>query len=341
VQVIASDWRESSEAAPEARRRASRWTDALGLRMVQVLSTEPDDRFAETIAVFERNEPIAADVFAQPEQAIASLSEMVGGLVGTTPPIASELRTLASGERIVWAQWIVDDLAYECVLAPSNDSASLIVVAVLADQLDTERAELDRIYASLEGVTAPMPAFSLPVWRWAPLALWATLALGLHMLMLRFVDRDGDHWQAGTRAVAILVPVVFIGTLMVRSLLLERELALTHAGTSVTGLVTWIGVLGLCVVGLHVLLAQRADRGVVRSAPASGAFASGTYSTSDMVRSTIQRAALRDPSASSGSWARPQRLDPDDSSHLFGTEPGIGESQRIIIDDAERLPPGR
>lgn len=341
VRVIASDWRESADAAPDARRRASRWTDVLGLRMVQVLSTDPDDRFAETIAVFERAEPIPAQVFARPEQAIASLRDMVGDLVGTAPPKASELRTLASGSQIVWAQWIVDDLAYECVLAPSNDSASLIVVAVLASQLGDERAELDRIYASLEGVTAPMPAFSLPVWRWGSLALWVALAIGLHVLMLRFVDRDRDHRQAGMRAALILAPVVLAGTLVVRSLLLERELALIHAGTSVMGLTTWIGVVGLCVVGLHVLLAQREDRGVVRSAPASGAFASGTYSTSDMVRSSIQRAALRDPSASSGTWARPRRPDLDSSSNVFGAEPGISESQRIIIDDAERLPPVR
>lgn len=332
VRVVATDWLESGDAAPDARRRASRWTEVLGLRMVQVLSTDADDRFAETIAVFERGEPIPADGFASPEQALASLSGMVRELVGSQPPIASELRTLASGEQIVWAQWIVDDLAYEFVLAPSGESASLIVVAVLASQLATERAELDRIYASLEGVTAPMPAFSLPVWRWGSLALWLALAAGLHLLMLAFVDRDRDHRQAGMRAAGMLLPVILIGTLIARKLLVERELGLVHAGTSVTGLVTWIGLTGLCVAALLVLLAQRADRGVVRSAPASGAFASGTYSTADMVRSTIQKAAIRDPAASSGEWARPRRLSLDDET---------SDSQRIVVDDAERLPPVR
>jgi hypothetical protein len=328
VRVAAIDWLESSDAAPDARRRAGRWAEALDLRMVQVLSTDADDRFAETIAVFERSAPIPEQAFATQEQALASLAGMVGELVGTTPPVASELRTLASGERIVWAQWIVDDLAYEFVLAPSGETASLIVVAVLASQLSAERAELDGIYASLEGVTAPMPVFSLPIWRWGWLALWLALAAGLHVLMLAFVDRHRDHGQAGIRAAGLLVPVIVVGTLIARALLIDRELALTHAGASVTGLVTWIGVTGLCVAAVQVLLAQRVDRGVVRSAPASGAFASGTYSTADMVRSTIQRAAIRDPSSSSGTWARSQRL-PDDTS----------DSQRIIVDDADRLPP--
>jgi hypothetical protein len=323
VRVIAADWQEGGDAAPDARRRASRWSEVLGLRMVQVLSTAADDRFAETIAVFEHAEPIPADAFASPEQALASLDVLADGLVGSTPPVASELRILASGERIVWAQWIVDDLAYELVLAPSGDSASLIVVAVLASQLGAERAELDRIYASLQGVTAPMPAFSLPVWRWGSLALWLVLAAALHLLMLAFVDRDRDHRQAAMRAVLILIPMIVVGTLVARALLIERELALIQADTSVIGLLMWIGLTGLCVVALMVLLAQRADPGVVRSAPASGAFASGTYSTADLVRSTIQRAAIRDPSAGSGVWARRE----------------TSESQRIVVDDAERLPP--
>ncbi|MFV8751380.1 hypothetical protein ACNOYE_12615 [Nannocystaceae bacterium ST9] len=341
TRVVADDWLESADAAPEARRRASRWADALGLRMVQVLSTDPDDRFAETIAVFERAEPVSAEAFASPELALASLSAMVEDLVGASEPVASELRSLPSGERVVWAQWIVDDLAYECVLAPSGETASLIVAAVLASQVGSERAELDRIYAELEGVTAAMPSFSLPAWRWGALGLWLALAAGLHVLMLAFVDRDRDHRQAGMRATLILLPVVALGTLLARGLLLERELALTHAGTSVAGLLTWIGATGMCVAALHVLLAQRADRGVVRSAPTTGAFASGTYSTADMVRATIQKAALRDPAASSGAWARPRRPDASDSSVAPIGPYDTSESDRIIVDVDDRFPPAR
>jgi hypothetical protein len=338
VRVVAAGWLESGDAAPDARRRASRWTEALGgLRMVQVLSTPADDRFAETLAVFERSQPIPDEAFATSEQAVTSLTSMVGELVGTDPPVASELRTLASGERIVWAQWIVDDLAYEFVLAPSGDSASLIVVAVLASQLSTERAELDRIYESLQGVTAPMPEFSLWLWRAGSVGVWLVLAACLHVLMLAFVDRDRDHRQAGMRAAAILVPVMLIGTLLARGPLLERELALTHSGTSLAGMLTWIGLSGLCVVALLVWAAQRADRGLVRSAPATGAFASGTYSTADMVRSTIQRAAIRDPAASSGTWTRPRR--PGHDATGLSLDDSTSDSQRIIVDDAERLPP--
>jgi hypothetical protein len=340
VRVVAADWLESGDAAADARRRASRWTDALGgLRMVQVLSTADDDRFAETIAVFERAQPIPARAFATPEHALASLTELVGELVGTEPPIASELRTLPSGQQIVWAQWIVDDLAYEFVLAPSGESASLIVVAVLASQLSTTRAELDAIYGSLEGVTTPMPAFSLPAWRFGSLGVWVALAIGLHLLMLAFVDRDRDHRQAGFRAAAILLPVIVVGTLIARALLVERELGLIHAGTTTTGLLTWIGVSGLCVFALLVLIAQRVDRGVVQSAPASGAFASGTYSTADMVRSTIQKAAMRDPSSSSGTWTRTRRPGHDMTDLSMGPEESVSSGRRIMVDDAERLPP--
>ena len=339
VEVIASGWRSSAEAAPEALRRASRWTDVLGLRMTHVLSTDPDDRFAETIAVFERPEPIPAHAFASPELALASLAPMVRDLVGSEPPLASELRTSTSGHSILWAQWIVDDLAYECVLAPSGDTTSLVVAVVLASELGQERAELDEIYEHLQGVTAAMPAFSLARWRFGTLALWLGLAALLHLSMLAFVARHHDHRQAGLRAAALLLPLVGGGTLLGRSMLLERELALHHAGASVEGLLMWIALSGVCVAALHSMIAQRFDRGVVRSAPATGAFASGTYSTADMVRSTIQKAALRDPSASSGAWARPRRLDLDDSGLVRTTESESSDSQRIVVDEAERLPP--
>ncbi len=340
LRVAADQWLENADAAPEARRRATRWAELLGLPMVQVLSTEPDDRFAETIAVYERDEPVHERVFADPERALVALTAMVDDLVEGAAPVASELRTLPSGERIVWAQWIVDDLAYECVLAPSGATTSLIVTAVLASQVGSERAELDRIYAGVAGLTAPMPEFSLTQWRWGSIAIWLGLAVGLHLLMLAFVDRHRDHRQAGMRAALVLLPLVGIGTLASQSMLASRELALTHAGTSVAGLMTWIGVTGLCVVMLHVLFAQSRDRGVVRSAPTSGAFASGTYSTADMVRSTIQRAALRDPSASSGAWARPRRLDPDDPNPTPSPY-DTSESQPIILADEGRLPPTR
>jgi hypothetical protein len=62
------------------------------------------------------------------------------------------------------------------------------------------------------------------------------------------------------------------------------------------------------VVGVHFLISSRFDRGVVQSAPSTGAFASGTYSRTDMMRS-MSRSGVHGRSAdlaeSSGSWPRP------------------------------------
>src|SRR5690606_10096366 len=62
--VVPSGWGESAAAAPEALRRANRWQSALGLRLAQVVSAPEGDRFAETVAVFERSQPVPEDAFA-------------------------------------------------------------------------------------------------------------------------------------------------------------------------------------------------------------------------------------------------------------------------------------
>jgi hypothetical protein len=330
--VAAPGWYESSEATPEARRRAQRWADALGMRMVQVLSTDDDDRYAETIAVFEHAEPVRAERFADEAKALATLATMVEGLVGTQPPEQAGMRETASGHAIAWGQWIVDDVTYECVLAPSGASASLVVASMLTSERASARAELDAVYAELEGATDAVPAFSPTGWRLGGVGLWVVLALALHGVMLRFTDRERDHRQAGLRAAGIVALLVVIGTLVARSLLVQRELALQVANTSVGSMLGWIGVAGLSVVGLHVLLAQRADSGLVQSAPATGAFASGTYSTADMVRSTIQKAALRDAAASSGAWARTRR--PPGAGRNHDTD----ESHLHVVDDDDERP---
>jgi hypothetical protein len=327
--IVAPGWYESSEATPEARRRAQRWADALGMRMVQVLSTAADDRYAETLAVFEHAEPIRAARFVDEAAARATLAAMVEGLVGTQPPEQSGMRVTAEGHAVAWGQWIVDDVTYECVLAPSGASASLVVASMLTSERADARAEFDAIYAQLEGVTPPVPSFSLVGWRVGGVGVWVVLALALHGVMLRFTDRERDHRQAGLRAAGLVALLVVLGTLAARSLLVQRELALQVANTSVAAMLSWLVVAGMSVVGLHVLLAQRADRGLVQSAPATGAFASGTYSTADMVRSTIQKAAMRDAAASSGAWARTRRpgapAQETDESHLH-----------VVDDDDER-----
>ena len=118
-------WGESAAAAPEAQRRASRWQDALGLRLAQVISAPANDRFAETIAVFERSEPVPEDAFASEAAAVTELANAVANVVGTEAPEQSELRSTQSGEQLIWAQWIVDDISYECVLTPSGETATI------------------------------------------------------------------------------------------------------------------------------------------------------------------------------------------------------------------------
>jgi hypothetical protein len=310
-------WGESAAAAPEAQRRASRWQDALGLRLAQVISAPANDRFAETIAVFERSEPVPEDAFASEAAAVTALATAVANVVGTEAPAQSELRSTQSGEQLIWAQWIVDDISYECVLTPSGETATIVVAAVLASDAEAERPTLTMVFEQLEGVSAPMPRFSLLGWRLGSILVWLALGVGLHAVMLQLADRDDDHGYAGVRASGINLLLVVLGTAGAAVLLRERELALLHAGSSVAGLAVWIGVMGLVVVGVHFLIASRLDRGQVQSAPASGAFASGIYSTGDVMRSSVSRSNMR-------------RV-PDDT--------GAGASQhrgRIVVDDAER-----
>lgn len=321
-------WGESSAAAPEAQRRADRWKHELGLRLVQVVSAADNDRFAETAAVFERSEPVSVDVMASEATAIDELTRVVAKVVGSDSPDASGLRTTASGASVAWGRWIVDDLSYECVLAPSGDSSSVIVIAVPADERTEHAATVDLIIDNLEGVSEPMPRFSLAAWRVAAVLLWVALAVALHAAMLRFVDQDDDHATAGRRAALINLVLVGIGSVAAHVLLGTRELAIVHSGSSVAAMTTWIVVAGIVVVGVHFLISSRFDRGVVQSAPATGAFASGTYSRSDMMRS-MSRSGVRprvgDLAESSGSWPASGQPSAQDSTH----------SGRVVIDRDE------
>jgi hypothetical protein len=321
--VAPSGWGESAAAAPEALRRANRWQSALRLRLAQVVSAPEGDRFAETVAVFERNQPVPEDAFASESAAVEALSLAVADVVGTDPPKQSELRSTAGGE-VIWARWIVDDLSYECVLAPSGDTATIVIAAVLAAEADKHGPTLTAMFEQLEGVSAPMPRFSLLAWRLGAVVVWLALGLGLHATMLQLADRDNDHGQAGMRASGINLILVLVGTAIAAVILREREAALIYSGSSVAGLAVWIGVVGLIVAGVHFLLASRLDRGQVQSAPSSGAFASGIYSSADL-RSSVSRTGMRrtpDELEQSSSWSRPN--------------PGASQSQRIIIDEAER-----
>lgn len=325
-------WWESSGAAPEAQRRAGRWRDALQLRMTQVVSAPDDDRFAETAAMFERAEPVAAERFESEEAAVELLSTLVTNVVGSEAPARSELRETSSGQTVVWAQWIVDDLAYECVLAPSGESASVLVMAVLAEELEDQRPALDGLVAGLEGVTEPMPKFSLRAWRIGSVLCWIALAVLLHAIMLAFVDREQDHRQAGQRAAGALAILVLIGTGGTIALLSSRELAIVYAGSSVNALALWVGVAGLVVVGAHLMIIMRLDSGKVQSAPSSG-----VYSRTDMLRSSVTRSGMRvkaeDIAAASGTWAKTPQPGAQEP-----TPPPAASANRIVIDEAEREP---
>jgi hypothetical protein len=281
-----TSWGEASEAATAAQRRAGRWKDSLGLRLVQVLSSPENDGFAETVAVFERSEPISLATMQDETMAVEELSRAVANVVGSDSPKASGLRQTAGGASVVWGRWVVDDLAYECVLAPSGDTSSVVVIAVPTTELEKHRDMIDGVIANLEGVSEPMPEFSLLGWRLGSVFLWMSLALGLHALMLRFVDQDNDHATAGRRAALINLGLVAIGTVIAYSILVPRELAIVHSGSNVMAMAVWIFVAGIVVVGAHFLISSRFERGLVQSAPASGAFASGIYSRTDMIRAS-------------------------------------------------------
>ena len=291
--VAPRGWAESSAAAPEAQRRASRWKDALGLRLEQVVSAPDDDRFAETVAVFHRPDPVSTAMMQSEEAAVAELAGVVANVVGTGTPEASGLAATATGEQLIWARWNVDDLAYHCVLAPSGDDATVVVMAVRTRDLDTELARLETMASTMQGVTSAMPRFSLTAWRGGALLVWFALALALHAAMLRYVDREDDHSQAGRRASLITFGLVVVGTLVAYFGLAGRELAISHAGSSREGLTMWVAVAGMIVAGAHFMIAARFDRGVVQSAPESGVFASGVYSNADILRSSISRTNMR------------------------------------------------
>jgi hypothetical protein len=285
ARVIAPNgWGESATAAPDAQRRASQWETDLGLQLAQVVSGRAGDRFAETVAVFERPQPIPAAVFDDEAKAFAELASAVVAIVGDDAPGLAEIRTTATGERIVWARWLVDDLSYECALAPSGNTGSLVISVVRARELAIHQPRLETMFEQLEGVTAPMPRFSLLGWRIGSILIWIVLALGLHAAMLQLGDQDDDHRQAGARASAINLVLILVGTGLTAVAASGRELALIHEGSSVAALSVWVAVVGIVVVGLHYTLTSRLDRGVVQSAPASGAYASGVHSSAELLR---------------------------------------------------------
>ena len=207
---------------------------------------------------------------------------------------------------MAWGRWVVDDLVYECVLAPSGDNSSVVLIAVPASELHQQQHLIDDIILNLEGVSEAMPHFSLLAWRLGSLFLWMALALALHAANLRFVDQDDDHATAGRRASLMNLGLVALGSGAAYLVLAPRQLALVHAGSTVMEMTVWIVVAGIFVVGAHFLIASRFERGRVQSAPASGAFASGIYSRTDMIRASRSevRTIPRELAESSGSWSQ-------------------------------------
>lgn len=332
ARVVAPDrWLESSAAAPDAQRRAGRWKDDLGLRLSQVVSASERGRATETVAVFERSEPVTEALMDDEARAIDELARTVTNVVGADAPEAASLRTTEAGERVIWARWFVDDWAYECVLAPSGEGSTLVIIAVLASDLDAELPTIDGMISQLDGVTAPMPRFSLWPWRIGALLVWIALGLALHAGMLRLVDHDDDHATAGRRAALINLGLVALGSVAAHVVLAGRELAIVAAGSSLAGMTEWIVVAGLVVVGTHFLISTRLDRGVVQSAPLSGAFASGVYSASEVIRASR-----------SDVQPIPRELVAAESSDVWAQEPGaprhapdFGSSDRIVVDPRE------
>lgn len=322
--VSPPSWGESLDAAPEAQRRAGRWTDALGLRLVQVVSASDVDRFAETAAVFERSEPVSTEVMASEATAVEELARVVANVVGSDAPKESGLRVTASGASVAWARWVLDDLSYECVLAPSGNSSSVIVIAVPADERTEHSATVNLIIETLEGVSEPMPEFSLAAWRFGAALLWLALALALHAAMLRFVDQDHDHATAGRRAALINLVLVAIGSVAANITLRPLELGIVAAGSSVNAMTAWVLVAGIIVVGGHFLISHRYERGVVQSAPTTGAFASGIYSRTDMIRASRSDVLSIPPELAelSGTWPTSGQPSAQDSVH----------SGKIVVD---------
>lgn len=286
-----SGWWVSSGAAPEAQRRADEWKRQLNLPITQVMSSPFDDRFRETIAVFQLPDPVRAEDFADETAAQALLQTTVTGIVGGATPNEHGLRQTGTGEAVAWARWTIDKISYDCVLAPSGEDSTLIVMAVRTSALEDHRNILDRVVRDLDGVTAAMPSFSLLAWRGGSIALWLILGLLLHGLMLRFVDTEGDHNQAGRRAATVNFVCVLVGSIAAYVTLGDLELALVHAGTSVGGTTAWVMASGICIAGLHFMVAAQLDRGVVRSAPTSGVY-SGTYSASG-IHASLSQSSMR------------------------------------------------
>lgn len=307
--VAPPGWWVSSGAAPEAQRRASEWKAALDLPIAQVMSSPYDDRFRETIATFTLPEPISAEAFADEASAYALLRTSAAGLIGEREAVASGLRETSSGATVVWGRWTIDKISYDCVLAPAGADATLLVMAVRADALADHRDLLDGVVRELEGVTAPLPKFSLWSWRIGSILIWLCFALGLHALMLRFSDTEGDHNQAGRRAAMITFGLVLVGAVVTYLGLAEHEFALEHAGSSRDALTIWVTVAGICVAGLHFLFAARLDRGFVQSAPASGVYATSGQAASSYIHASLSQ-SMKMAELSQTAMARPRPEQP-------------------------------
>lgn len=320
--AVPSEWDVGGAAATEAQRRANAWSQALDLPLEQVAASPFDDRFSETIAVFERPDPVPAAIFEDDDAALALLSELSRPIVGTGKPSEAFMRETLSGHRIAWGRWVRDDINYDCVLAPSGGSSSLVIMAVRANSLEDYRSTFEQATTGLVGVTEAMPSFSLWGWRVGSVLVWVCLALGLHSLMLRYVDHDADHSTAGSRAALLVLPLFIVSGLVVYFGLAGRTLAIEHAGSSLEAISVWVAVSGMCVAGVHYLVASNLDRGVVQSAPASGIYASGVMSSASMVN--MRREDLSALSSANLRRARPDDDEPPSPEEL------AAESQTVL-----------
>lgn len=264
-------WRSVDDGA--ARRRVDAWVaERNDVRVLEVLTTEGRDDFAEVMALLEID-----GVLDRTQTIEHELARATEGLLPWDATARVRTDDLEGLPRMQ-AHWDADGIAYDVALVPSGEHRTLLVQATLASETTLYQAPWATALASMRGATEPVAAFDRASWRRRSALAWAiggTLLFGLLLWLRPF---GVGAITIGRASAAVFLAIAVIVGLAVRDRLGDSTTALRIAGLSRDTLSAELAAHGIFAAVAAWLVGQIWGRreGVIASAPVIGPFADRT-----------------------------------------------------------------
>ncbi|MCX4246167.1 hypothetical protein OEB96_36440 [Paraliomyxa miuraensis] len=274
-------WSEGEGAAAAARSRAEAWARAWGGELDQVMSTQSDDAFAETLAIVDVAEPLPPKILTELDAGRSWLeahaAEALGPRATLEPDTVELLPRPEPGVAVLIGRAQHDDRTAWIAVAPRGARHLGLVLMVPTSEEILYANVFDDAIDGLGGLKAPIAPFQREPLRWGALGAWLVLGLAFGVQWIRrALPRPGAR-VAGRQAAMVLAGAAAVVLVIARLVLSDSSVELALAGTTPWGLALELAMGGalaaLLVLGLSELWARRLQP--VASAPAGGSFARG------------------------------------------------------------------